>query len=164
LDYVPAFTHIRQEVEWADVPKDRAGGGLVAVSGEEYNSLRDRLLDGKLYAGCSDRLVEFQQGLAQACGGDIYRLMLPSGDGCAVVEPDGEQVVIKELLCAEEDTNLALALLAERHPAKKYVLRLPPWSKRQGEQVTWGAVRWLYDRPSPWWPEGAQGYLGLAFD
>jgi hypothetical protein len=30
--------------------------------------------------------------------------------------------------------------------------------------VTWGAVLWLFDRPSPWYSQDDLGYLGLAFD
>ena len=58
----------------------------------------------------------------------------------------------------------ALAQVAARHPAGRYILRLPAWDKGFGGQVLWGAVRWLYDRPSPWWPAGQDAYLGLAFD
>jgi hypothetical protein len=139
-------------------------GALAPAVPAEYNALRRRWLAGRLYADCCDQLVAFQQYLARACGGDIYRLTLPGGDGCAVVELDGDQVVIKELLCDPSDTELALALLAERHPAEHYILRLPAWTEMPGQRVLWGAVRWLFDHPSPWWPEGDQGYLGLAFD
>ena len=51
-----------------------------------------------------------------------------------------------------------------RQEAERYVVRRPVWSGEPGERVLWGAVRWLYDHPSPWCPEGTDGYLGLAFD
>ena len=52
----------------------------------------------------------------------------------------------------------------ERGWSRRYVLRLPPWTPGEGQRVRWGAVRWLYDRASLWWPEGEGAYLGLAFD
>ena len=80
------------------------------------------------------------------------------------MELDGEPAMVKELLCAPVDLDRALAQVAARHPAGRYILRLPAWDKGFGGQVLWGAVRWLYDRPSPWWPAGQDAYLGLAFD
>jgi GNAT superfamily N-acetyltransferase len=164
LGYAPAFYHIRQERKREDIPAPPAGADAAPARPEEYNAIRRRWLAGRLYADCSDKLVTFQQHLAQACGGDIYRLSLPGGEGCAVVEPDGAQVVVKELLCAEKDLDLALAALAARHPAERYALRLPPWTEQPGQRVTWGAVLWLFDRPSPWYSQDDLGYLGLAFD
>jgi GNAT superfamily N-acetyltransferase len=139
-------------------------GRMTPAAPEEYNALRRRWLDGRLYADCSDELVTFQKHLAQSCGGDIWRLELPGGEGCAVVEPAEGAVQVKELLCAEQDIDQAAALLCARYPAERYEFRLPPWTQGRGQRLAWGAVRWLYDRPSPWCPEDADGYLGLAFD
>lgn len=164
LSYIPAFSHIRREVTWHEVPEVEPGDRLAPAEAAEYNALRRRWLEGRLYADCGDDLVEFQKRLAQAAGGGIYRLELPHGPGCAVVEWDEAVPVVKELLCGEEDLDRALALLCAKHPAERYVLRLPAWSKQPGERVVWGAVRWLYDHPSPWVPDGMDGYLGLAFD
>lgn len=164
LNYVPAFSHIRRELAAEEVPAPAEGDGLYPAGPEEYNRLRRRWLEGHFYADCGDSMTEFEQYLARSCGGDIYRLELPGGPGCAAVEPGGETVEVKELLCAPGNEMRALALLAAQHPARRYVLRLPPWSDQPGERVTWGAVRWLYGHPSPWCPEGETGYLGLAFD
>lgn len=162
LDYIPAFSHIRRERSAAQTAP--AEGEAVPAEPEEYNALRRRWLDGRCYADCGGSLVAFQQFLARDTGGDIYRLDLPGGTGCAAVELDEGTAVVKELLCAEQDVDRALAQVAARHPADKYILRLPAWSKGPGERVLWGAVRWLYGRPSPWWPGGQDAYLGLAFD
>ena len=161
LDYVPAFSHLRREVPGDQVVPER--GADPATPGE-YNSLRRHWLKGRCYADYGDDLVEFQRYLSQGTGGDLYRLDLPGGAGCAAVELDGETAMVKELLCAPVDLDRALAQVAARHPAGRYILRLPAWDKGFGGQVLWGVVRWLYDRPSPWWPAGQDAYLGLAFD
>ena len=138
--------------------------GIAPARPGEYNALRRRWLEGRCWAGCGEGLTAFQQFLSRSTGGDIYRLDLPGGPGCAAVELDGEDAVVKELLCAPGDICQAVAQLAARHPARRYVLRLPPWTPGDGQRVLWGAVRWLYGRASPWWPEGEGAYLGLAFD
>lgn len=164
LDYVPAFSHIRREVTAADCPEVQPGDSLRPAGAEEYNELRRDWLGGRLYVDCSDDMVEFQRWLARESGGDLYRLELPGGTGCAVVELYEDGPVIKELLCEPADVDRAMALLCAQHLAERYVFRLPAWSGQGGERVLWGAVRWLYDHPSPWWPEGTDGYLGIALD
>lgn len=162
LDYVPAFAHIRREFSRDEVTA--VADGVVPAAPSEYNAIRRRWLEGRCYADCDDKLVEFQQFLSHAAGGDIYSLALPGGTGCAAVEMDGDTAMVKELLCESADVAAALGMLAARHGAERYVVRRPVWYGEPGERVLWGAVRWLYDHPSPWCPEGIDGYLGLAFD
>lgn len=162
LDYVPAFAHIRREFSRGEL--GAAEEGAVPASPAEYNGIRRRWLEGRCYADCDDRLVEFQQFLARETGGDIYRLPLPGGEGCAAVELDGGTAMVKELLCESADVEQALRMLAGRHGAERFVVRRPVWYSEPGECVLWGAVRWLYDHPSPWCPSGTDGYLGLSFD
>lgn len=164
LRYVPAFSHLRQELTAEDISGPAAGDSMTPAAPEEYNAIRRQRLEGRLYTDYDSHLVELQQLLAQAGGGDIFRLDLPGGPGCAAVELADGLPVVKELLCDGADVDRAAALLACRFPAERYVLRLPPWLRRPGDRVTWGAIRWLYDHPSPWCPEGMDGYLGLAFD
>ena len=102
LDYVPAFSHLRREVPGDQVVPER--GADPATPGE-YNSLRRHWLKGRCYADYGDDLVEFQRYLSQGTGGDLYRLDLPGGAGCAAVELDGETAMVKELLCAPVDLD-----------------------------------------------------------
>lgn len=164
LNYVPAFSHIRQELPAETVPAPAEADTMASAAPAVYNAIRRRWLEGRLYTDCGDDLVEFQRLLSRATGGDIWRLDLPGGTGCAAVELVAGTPTVKELLCAPEDVDRGLALLARQYPAERYILRLPPWLERPGERVTWGAVRWLYGHPSPWYPPGEVGYLGLAFD
>lgn len=164
LNYVPAFSHIRRELAGVCCSTVQQGDAIAPAGAEEYNTIRRRWLEGRLFMNCTDQMIAFQRWLSQSCGGDIYKLKLPGGEGCAVVEVYEDGPVVKELLCAPEDVDRAAALLCARHPAGKCVLRLPVWAGQSGERVLWGAVRWLYDHPSPWWPEGTDGYLGVALD
>lgn len=164
LSYVPVFSHIRQVLSPDELPAPQPGDRLTPAAPTEYNAIRREQLAGQLYTDYGDDLVEFQQLLSRAAGGGIWRLELPGGIGCAAVEVVDDVPVVKELLCPPEDIDRAASLLARQYPAPRCILRLPPWCNREGERVTWGAVRWLYDHPSPWCPPGEVGYLGLAFD
>lgn len=163
LGYVPAFSHLRREFSPEELPAPRTEDSIAPARPGEYNALRRKWLEGRLYMDCPDAMVAFQQYLSRESGGDIYRLELPGGPGCAAVEVYDGVPVIKELLCKEADISAAAALLAGRHPAERYVLRLPPWSGVAGERVIWGAVLWLGDDPRPQSAE-EDGYLGLALD
>lgn len=163
LGYVPAFSHLRRELSRGELPAPCEEHRMAAASPEEYNALRRKWLEGRLYLDCPDAMAAFQQYLSRESGGDIYRLDLPGGPGCAAVEICDGVPVVKELLCAEGDLPAAAALLLSRHPAERCVLRLPPWSGGAGERVLWGAALWLGDGPAFRGPE-ENGYLGLAFD
>ena len=164
LGYVPAFSHLRREYTAADCPDPCEGDSVVPAGPEEYNALRRKWLEGRLYMDCPTGMIAFQQYLARESGGDLYRLELPGGTGCAVVEGYDGVPVIKELLCAPEDVDRALGQLKKTHPAERYVLRLPVWVGGAGERVLWGAVGFFEETPPAWWPEGTDGYLGIALD
>lgn len=163
IDYAPAFSHVRRTFGRGELPAPVAGCAAPAEA-EEYNALRRRWLEGRFYADCRDELVRFQKELSQAAGGDLYRLELPGGAGCAAAEPAEDGVLCRELLCAAADVPLALALIGAAVPGERFTVRLPVWMDPAGQRVRWGAVRWLYGHTSPWCPEGEDGYLGLAFD
>ena len=164
LNYTPAFSHLRREVRAGECSPVSSGDAIASATGAEYNALRRRWLEGRLYVDCPDGMVEFQKNVARESGGDLHRLTLPGGDGCAVVEMGEEGPVIKELLCARRDTERATALLCAAYPAERWTFRLPPWCGGEGERVVWGAVRRLHHRPPFRWPEETEGYLGIALD
>lgn len=164
LGYSPAFSHIRRELPRDSISAPAGEDRLERLSPAAYNALRREHLAGRLYVDYSDGLAAFQQELSRSCGGDLHRLILPGGTGCAAVEPDGDTVTVKELLCAAADVPRAAALLAREYPAERYVLRLPPWTEAPERRTPWGALLWLHGHPSPWCPPGEDGYLGLAFD
>lgn len=164
LGYPTAFSHLRREYTAAQCPKPWEWDSIRPAGPEEYNALRRKWLEGRLFMDCGDGMIRFQEYLAQESGGGLCRLELPGGPGCAVVERYGDTAVVKELLCAPEDIDRAVGLLGRAYPAEGYVLRLPSWAGREGERVLWGSVGWLGEDPAPWWPDGTEGYLGIALD
>ena len=64
------------------------------VSAQEYAALREQALRGRAHVELSAALLAFQADLCDLCGGALVRV----ASGCAVVERDGAQLLIKELL------------------------------------------------------------------
>ena len=77
------------------------------ISAPEYAVLRAQQLQGQTYAEPSAALLDFQADLCAMCGGALVHV----GCGCAVVERDGDTLIIKELLGADT-ASAAQALLA----------------------------------------------------
>ena len=163
--YAPAFSYLRAELTPADLPDDLPGKDALTIpTPGQYAALRRALLAGRFYADLGEAGAAFQHYLSRESGAGMYLLTLPGGDGGAAAELEGDCLTVKELLGADAAIPAAAALLLRRHSARRCVLRLPPWSAFPGESVPFGAVRWLFGRPSPWCPPGAGGYLGCAFD
>ena len=80
---------------------------VTRISAPEYAVLRAQQLQGRAYAEPSAALLDFQADLCAMCGGALVHV----GCGCAVVERDGDTLIIKELLGADT-ASAAQALLA----------------------------------------------------
>lgn len=80
---------------------------VTRISAPEYAVLRAQQLQGQTYAEPSAALLDFQADLCAMCGGALVHV----GCGCAVVERDGDTLIIKELLGADT-ASAAQALLA----------------------------------------------------
>lgn len=80
---------------------------VTRISAPEYAVLRAQQLQGQTYAEPSAALLDFQADLCSMSGGALVRV----GSGCAVVERDGDTLIIKELLGADT-ASAAQALLA----------------------------------------------------
>lgn len=92
------------------IARQQAAGALpnvTRISAQEYAALRARLLQGRAYAEPSVALLDFQADLCAMSGGALVHV----GSGCAVVERDGDTLIIKELLGADT-ASAAQALLA----------------------------------------------------
>lgn len=67
------------------------------VSVQEYAALREQALQGSAHVELSAALLAFQADLCDLCGGALVRI----ASGCAVVERDGDLLLVKELLGAD---------------------------------------------------------------
>lgn len=92
------------------IARQQAAGALpnvTRISALEYAVLRAQLLQGRAYAEPPAALLDFQADLCSISGGALVHI----GSGCAVVERDGDTLIIKELLGADT-ASAAQALLA----------------------------------------------------
>jgi GNAT superfamily N-acetyltransferase len=105
---------------------------FMPVSSAAYRHIRQWFLAGSSYIDFDERALSYQQYLCQKAGGGLYALR-PGGAavgnagaavGCAVIEPEGDAVCLKELLlspdCRAAD---AVRAAAELLKAEKYIVR-----------------------------------------
>ena len=97
------------------------------ISADEYCTLRECLLHGKMHVRQNISLLEYQEKLCDELGGGLFQI----GDSCAVVEqqPNGE-IWIKELLvCGNDEANKVVSAVAGEFAATKYIVRTPANAK-----------------------------------
>ena len=110
MSLVPYVVEQTARGERIRIARQQTAGTLPSVtriSAPEYAVLRAQQLQGQTYAEPSAALLDFQADLCAMCGGALVHV----GCGCAVVERDGDTLIIKELLGADT-ASAAQALLA----------------------------------------------------
>lgn len=146
LGYETAFVCRQTEVT---VPK--AGGEIFSISANRYWQLRQMLL-WQNFLAYDETEIAYQKALCRHAGGDLVQLQWADQMGCAIVEPQGQRLIIKELLPPELAEQAAPALLA-RFGGETAVVRTP------GAGRPFGMAKWLGRRQSL-----RDAYLGIAFD
>lgn len=147
--YTPAFYHQR-----TPLPPPQCGQAQT-IFPHDYVTLRETLL------GTLPHIVHTagQAAFEGQLHGSLYRLELPHGPGCAVVEHWGETHIVKELLTLPGDETAGAGLVSAL-------------CRGQGELRTpcvhphgtpFGAMHWLTSPPAGWNSQSG-GYLGLALD
>ena len=81
---------------------------VTQINAPEYAALREQALRGRTHVELSAALLAFQADLCAMCGGALVRI----GSGCAVVERDGDRLLIKELLGTNVHTACQALLTA----------------------------------------------------
>lgn len=166
--YDSAFAINQIEVPASAVKAPAEGTSLEVAGSVLYNELREQRLESTFHITYSDAMVAFQKDISITSGGDIYRLVLPHGEGVAAAEyTEGNSLVVKELLAPEGDLNAALSLLASALPADRYYLRYPVFVENglPGDYgQPFGVIKWYNDALYQRWGNEKRGYLGLAFD
>lgn len=143
------------------------GDALSPVPPAEYDALREELLGGSLHVSYGPGLIAYQQGLSRMAGGDLYRLRVGEETGVAAAErPDGETLLVKELIVPRRAMDRAAALLAAALPARRYHLRTPPfWEGMAGSYLqAFAMVKWYRPELEKAWRDERRGYMGLGFD
>ena len=130
----------------------------VPAAPAEYAAMRERLLAGTVHTAYTPDQLAFQAGLCPHPGSGLYRLELAHGPGCAAVENWPGAPVVKELLCAPEDTEQGAAACAALC-ARPVRARFPAAGGRP-----FGAIRWTAGTPASVRETALHGWLGLAFD
>lgn len=147
--FTPAFYHLRTPLP---VP---VRGQASLISPEEYVSLREELLGSVPHIVHTPGQVAFEGQLH----GSLYRLELPHGPGCAVVEDWGETHIVKEMLCIPGDEGAGGSLVS--HLCAGLGELRTPCGRLDG--LPFGAIRWVHQPPT-FWPREGHAYLGLALD
>lgn len=122
------------DVHEADYPaEDLPAGGrrisLTPVSPAEYRRIRQGLLEGCAYIDFDERALSYQHYLCEKAGGGLYALRHGGHAGCAVIEPEGSAVHIRELLLSPGSRVIdAVSGAARLVTADRYLVRTLPIS------------------------------------
>ena len=169
-----------QQEAWLDAVDDYtdAGWELEPIeSGKEYEELRHLFLEqdcgkqsGDGYFTWTAEHYAYNHNEAGYYGGGLCKICV-DGEPVAIAGmwPSGGnspwekgKVIIKELLCAEEHREGALAILSEFAGDKSLYLGLPAWETMEGaDEVPFGMIRWLKECRKV---EMSDSYLSLVVD
>jgi len=140
---------------------------LTEVTINEYNIQREELLKGITHIKHDFYTFEYQSMLCDELGGGLFRI----GESCAVVESQQDGAVwIKELLLPGSGTDdftsdphliNALAAIAYKFPACKYVVRRP---SRIGLGRRFGMIALSDDLQADLSDSTTSPWYGMAFD
>jgi len=149
------------------VPESLNTSQLVNVPADKYNTLRESLLSGINHIEHDQRILEYQELLCTELGGGLFQI----DDSCAIIERQTAKTVwIKELLTPDFDiidvttdanTVDLLASIAEKFPAKEYIIRFP------SQSVMWrrfGMLAIPEYLPDGLTETGFAPWYGMAFD
>lgn len=167
VDFAPSFSTRKLELLRDMVPDVAPGDRAEPVEAEEYNAIRERLLEGTPHVRYGQELIRYQQGLGQMSGGGLYRVEAGGAVGCAAAEyVDKESVLFKELLLPPEQMSAGLAALAQVLPGVRCHVRTPAaWDGLKGSYLQpFGMMKWYRPELQRLWRQVSHGYMGLGFD
>lgn len=147
--FSPAFYHQR-----TPLPPPQCGQAQT-IFPHDYITLRETLLGDVPHIVHTAGQAAFEGQLH----GSLYRLELPHGPGCAVVERWGEAHIVKELLTPPGDEAAGAGLVSTLCQGQGELRT--PCTHTHG--LPFGAIRWLIPPPAGW-QRHSGGYLGLGLD
>lgn len=120
----------------------------------EYLRIREALLAGTRHVAYDADLIALQQGFSRLNAADLFRLERSGAVGCAAAEyTAGDTVLVKELLMPQAQISQALAALALKLPAQRYIVRGPAAQAgfSGGCLQPFGMIKWYHrDKESAW--------------
>ena len=138
--------------------------GLELFPVRDYGAARERVLaDGPPHIVWEKRWADLALEQAEAAGGGGFSFA--GSAGCALCEPDGDALFVRELLCPASQTDACMSALLSRFGRTGIVCRTPVRAA-EGEGTVFGLWRPLDDdgweqlRPAA----GDKPYMGLALD
>ena len=167
VDFSECFSTRKMELLRPMIGAPAPGDRLEPCAPADYEALREALLAGTFHVSYGERLITYQQGLSQMARGDLYRLTVDGVEGVAAAEHlDEESIMVKELVIPTAQMRGAMALLAQRLPARRYHLRTPPfWDGVSGSYLqSFAMIKWFDKDMGRAWRETRRGYMGLGFD
>lgn len=136
FSYYSANTELREwfyarAISYTLPPQTECGRArLSRISAEEYQALRNSLLEENPHIALDLRAIEYQDLLCKHYGGGLYWVSSAGGDSCAVVEmASGGLVCIKELLTSTTNESDIISAVAAAYPALRYNVRSPVCSR-----------------------------------
>jgi len=164
LGYRPFFTACSLALD----PKSVIGSETAALRRlppDKYAPLRRRFLQGAAFIDFDPKALAYQETLCGSGGGLFMAERGGAALGLAIIEAEGEDVFVKELLCAPEDFLHVRAALQSAYPSRVIRVRAPAFCLPPGaaKPEPFGMV---YGNPpgeaalSP----GAGNWYGPAFD
>lgn len=169
--YQSAFSTHKIEVPADQVRKVVEGTSIRPAQPEEYQTIREELLENTFHVSYDLPMIAFQKSIAVETGGDLFLLDLPHGTGCAAVErwTTGEVwngIAVKELLVPEGDLQAAISLIARETPGPRYFVRHPIFASglTGAYGQPFGVIRWTNKELGARWEGQKRGHLGLALD
>jgi len=149
---------------------------IEAAAPEEYNSVRNKLLDS-IYSSSTNYFryhvqyrvneIAYQKKISRFSGADIFLVKHGSGEGCLAAERMPRQkIIFKEFIIGREFLYPALKKAADAFKADEYIVRTPvfmdilPGSRARAFAMI---------KPTGFFHSGGiipeeRGYLGIAFD
>ena len=163
LGYRPFFR--AQERRFSGGRLDGAAGFPQLHRVQDYGAAREAALaSGPAHVLWDERWTAFAQRMAEKAGGGGFAF--DGIPGCALCEPDGETLFIRELLCPPERTDACLASLHAQFRLPDILCRMPSKPSVNPEEDGFGL----------WYPLNEEGrrllesaafcgpYMGLALD
>ncbi len=109
---------LRRETRTVDARKTV---DIMKLTGTEYMLWRENLLRGKSFVRLSYPMLEAQRALCEAYGGGLYA----TEDGVLAAYRDGEELLVRPILCAGGDPAVSAASAAASLGCTRAVYTLP---------------------------------------